>query len=56
MSPRKKLLVPEASQALDKLREEILKELRINRQPMREQFRDTARRIAEQADKTNRDP
>ena len=56
MSARKRLLVPEAEEALQQLRQEILKDIRVNRHPMREHFRDTARRVVEQDDATNRNP
>lgn len=56
VSARKRLLVPEAEEALQQLRQEILKDIRVNRHPMREHFRDTARRVVEQDDATNRNP
>ncbi|MCY0907514.1 MAG: hypothetical protein OWR62_03890 [Sulfobacillus thermotolerans] len=50
---KKKLLVPEAEQALQKLQEDILRDLRGPVTPMREQFRNIARRIAEESESSS---
>ncbi|WP_158246232.1 hypothetical protein [Sulfobacillus sp. hq2] len=50
---KKKLLVPEAEQALQKLQEDILRDLRAPVTPMREQFRNIARRIAEESESSS---
>ncbi|MCL4494947.1 MAG: hypothetical protein M1294_09070 [Firmicutes bacterium] len=55
MSATKKSLNRQVRDALDKLREEVLRDLRHDHQPMRDQFRATARRIAERDEEAKQD-
>jgi hypothetical protein len=51
MSKKKKPLVLEAQQALEKLQEEIVKDLSPQPKALREQFRDRARKLVDDAEK-----
>ncbi len=50
MARKKKPLVPGSQLGLQKLQEEILKEIRPHRTPMREEFRAMAAKILEQSE------